>query len=125
MNSINYPSIARDHARNVTNMVRSREEPNRIASSPNLDIMFSSDASFENSRQLTIMKPYLLNGTFSDYPLGIDCEDAIKISGKKFVICTGAGPIIPKHFKKSATDIQLPLLTYRSIFRFDREGSDS
>jgi len=121
----NFSPLAREHAQNTTNKVRSREAPERIADSPNLDIMFSPSVSFDSSTQLTLKNPYVFNSTYSGFIGSAKTHKKVQISGKKFIICTGAGPSIPPALEKSAKINGLQILTYRSIFRPDGEGKKS
>ncbi len=124
-------AAARKHAGDTTQKVRDRETPKRVASSPNLDIIFASSVSFEGPNELVLGgSSYLFNGTFSGFLLSSStCNSTnnaeIRVTGKKFVICTGAGPVIPKSIQKSADDVGLQILTYRSILRPDGVGVQS
>jgi Pyruvate/2-oxoglutarate dehydrogenase complex, dihydrolipoamide dehydrogenase (E3) component, and related enzymes len=145
-----FSSLARRYSQETTNKVRSRESPDRIASTPNLDIIYTPRISFVDSHRLSIENPYFFNSTFSDFLLesesttkgatpndnNDDDDDlsqqqhdgkctTVQVFAKKIVICTGAGPMIPEKLYKSAKKIGLPLLTYRSIFKPDGEGKDS
>lgn len=145
--NLTFSSLARRYSQETTNKVRSRESPDRIASMPNLDIMYTPRISFVDSHRLSIENPYFFNSTFSDFLLesesttksitpNDDDDDSsqqqndgkcntVQVFAKKIVICTGAGPMIPEKLYKSAKKIGLPLLTYRSIFKPDGEGKDS
>ena len=120
-----FSTVARAHARKTTNAVRARESPKSMASSPNLDIVFSPQVFFDAPRQLSITNPYLFNSTFSGFLENNQDSNIVQIRAKQFIICTGAGPTIPPMLKKSAKKIGLPLLTYRSFFRPDGEGMKS
>ena len=122
----NFSPMSREHARNITDAVRNREAPERIASSPNLDIVFTPGVSFDSSRQLTLKNPYLFNSTYAGFIESNEkTSKGVQIKAKKFIICTGASPSIPSSLKKSAKKIGLPVLTYRSIFQPDGEGLKS
>jgi len=123
--SFHFSPMAREHAKDTTKRVRGREAPEGIAASPNLDILFSPGISFDSSRQLTLQTPYLFNSTYSGFLESNEDSKSVQITGKKFIICTGAGPSIPSTLEKSAKKIGLQVLTYRSIFRPDGEGEMS
>mmetsp|Transcript_36561 Transcript_36561/g.53542 ORF Transcript_36561/g.53542 Transcript_36561/m.53542 type:complete len:150 (+) Transcript_36561:48-497(+) len=55
-----------------------------------------------------------------------DLTTTATISSKKFLITTGANPTIqPLSILQSAKKIDLPILTYRSLFQPDGEGKSS
>jgi pyruvate/2-oxoglutarate dehydrogenase complex dihydrolipoamide dehydrogenase (E3) component len=122
-----FAPVAREFAKDTVGKVRGRESPGRIAASPNLDIMFSAGVSFDSSKRLAVKNPYLFNSTYSGLLDTSSTNDSksVTITGKKFIICTGAGPSIPQALKKSAKKIGLPIHTYRSIFTRDIEGGKS
>lgn len=122
---ISLAQMARQHSKEVVTTVRSRESPERVASSPNLDIIYSPQISFANEHELSFENPFLFNSTFSDFLEGEKGTDCVKIRAKKFIICTGAGPKVPPALSKSAKKTGLHLLTYRTIFRPDGEGMES
>lgn len=117
--------MAREHSKKVVNTVRSRESPKRVASTPNLDIIYSPQISFRNEQQLSFRNPFLFNNTYSGFLENDNGTDGIELSAKKFIICTGADPKVPPMLSTSAKKIGLHLLTYRTIFRPDGEGLDS
>ena len=117
--------MARAHSKEVVNTVRSRESPKSVASSPNLDIIYSPLVSFDNEHQLSFKDPFLFNSTYSNFLESEKGTDSVKIRAKKFIICTGAGPKVPPALTQSAKKTGLHLLTYRTIFRPDGEGIDS
>lgn len=134
---LNFLSIARKHSRGTVAKVRNREIPQRLAQTPNLDLIFSPQVYFESPHVLNIYRPYLLNDTFAGIldPKGStnatinlpfhstsNAKASIQIKAKKFIIATGASPIVPKRIEKSAHKAGLPLLTYRSLFQPDGEG---
>lgn len=126
-----FSSAARKHAKKTTNIVRARESPERIASSPNLDIIYTPRVAFQNSKRLMLKTPFLFNSTFSGYMSDDNDKDednasnSFEISAKKFIICTGAGPSIPPTLQKSAKKVGVEILTYRSIFQPDGTGKKS
>jgi len=133
-------SIARKHSRDTIDKVRNREVPQRLAQTPNLDLIFSPQIYFEKPHVLNIYRPYLLNDTFAGFLDPKDSRKAtinlpfsstsskkasIQVKAKKIIIATGASPIVPKIIEKSAHKAGLPLLTYRSLFQPDGEGIKS
>jgi pyruvate/2-oxoglutarate dehydrogenase complex dihydrolipoamide dehydrogenase (E3) component len=117
---------ARDHVKNTVSKVRNRDSPQRMRSSENLDLLFVSRVSFDSKNQLTCQEPNLFNSTYMNGKQMINDDEAkpgeMKISAKKFIIATGAGPAVPKSLEVSAKSLNVPVLTYRSFFRPDGEG---
>jgi len=133
---INFASVARRHAAETVQKVRERESPAGMAGNPNLDLIFTPDLSFNEPHVLRIANPYILNSTFTGF-MAITPTDRetsteddseykyIQITAKQFIIATGASPVIPSRLFQTAKRVGLPLLTYRSLFRPDREGIES
>ncbi|GFH51666.1 hypothetical protein CTEN210_08142 [Chaetoceros tenuissimus] len=132
--------IAREFAKNTVNAVRARETPTRVAGNKNLNIMYTPKVSFEGANQLILENPFLFNETYADFLYNPESSEKplsrfkkaknvtlpiCKVSAKKFIICTGAGPHIPPRLKKSAKKIGLHILDYRNIYRPDGEGFES
>jgi pyruvate/2-oxoglutarate dehydrogenase complex dihydrolipoamide dehydrogenase (E3) component len=111
--------IATKHAADTVRSVRDRESPTRLTGSPNLDLLFSSGVCFDNPKHLYAKKPYIYNSTYAGFPSN---NVTIQLSGKKFIICTGAGPSLSSSLQRSAEELCVPVLTYRSFFRPDGEG---
>jgi pyruvate/2-oxoglutarate dehydrogenase complex dihydrolipoamide dehydrogenase (E3) component len=113
-------NIANKHVADTVRSVRDRESPTRLTGSPNLDLLFSSSVCFDDPNHLYANKPYIYNSTYAGFPNNSNVT--IQLSGKKFMICTGAGPSISSSLQKSAEELSVPVLTYRSFFRPDGEG---
>jgi len=118
-NNINIAQLARQHAVQTVQKVREREAPSRLAQTPNLDLMFASQVSFQDPNTIQLEKPFLFDNATQDWVLG---DEMIQVKGKKFIICTGASPTIPTQIQESAQEFDVPILTYRSFFRPDQEG---
>ncbi|CAJ1935075.1 unnamed protein product [Cylindrotheca closterium] len=128
-NSNSIAQLARQHAIETVSKVRQRESPDRLAQTPNLDLIFTTKASFiqddDNdgcSKTMQLDTPFRLSDNATDWEV-CDNSDSLRVKGKKFIICTGASPTIPKAIEDSAKQLNVPILTYRSFFRPDgKEG---
>ena len=92
---------AREHATNTVMVVRRREDPAAVESSKNLHLLFCQNCRFVNKQEMEILPR---NETIPR-----------KITSKKFLIATGASPIIPECIAQQASAADLPVYTYRTI----------
>jgi hypothetical protein len=113
--------LARRQANYAVGRVRAREDPNRIVDVPNLELEFVKDCKFI-STHLMRLKCYSnstwiqgLNGTVSNAATTSVVERVI--TSRKFLIATGASPVLPEKLTKAAEDAGVPYLTYRSLLR--------
>lgn len=116
---IDLAQLARQHSVQTVNKVRQRETPERLAQSPNLDLMFVSKVFFQDSKTIELEEPLGWKNTTKEWT----CDyDSLQVRGKKFIICTGSSPTIPNRIDNTAAELGVPILTYRSFFRPDGEG---
>ena len=89
--------FARLQANDAVGKVRGREDPSRIGDGPNLDLEFVHDCQFVSSHSMRMLQEKdvtVANATLREKT----------ISGKKFIIATGASPVLPKNLTKAARD---------------------
>ncbi len=121
--SKNWLSRAREHETLTVNKVRERESPLDIVQRNKLlDVAIISNGYFVKSHEMNLeiqhfystrnnmMKP---NETKHD---GLS-RSRIRVRSKKFLIATGASPIIPKKFQQEAQNADLPIYTYQTFLR--------
>ena len=113
--------LARRQANDAVGRVRAREDPNRMVDVPNLELEFVKDCKFLSSHEM-ILKCFDnstwiqgLNGTVSNAAATNVVEKVI--TSRKFLIATGASPVLPEKLTKAAEDTGVPYLTYRSLLR--------
>jgi pyruvate/2-oxoglutarate dehydrogenase complex dihydrolipoamide dehydrogenase (E3) component len=113
---------AREHATKTINTVRARESPNAMVSrSKNLDIALLSDGKFVNPHEMDLN----ILEFFSSSNSSVHVPVTMRIRGKKFIIATGASPVVPAKLEEEAKLAGLPIHTYRSLLRptSDNDGS--
>lgn len=115
-------SVARQHSVETVEKVRDRESVERLASSPNLELAFTNHVKFVSNHELCLDKATIFNGVEDD-----DNKSAVKsgqthITGRKIIIATGADPIVPQQLAEAATKADLPVLTYKTMYRPDGDG---
>jgi pyruvate/2-oxoglutarate dehydrogenase complex dihydrolipoamide dehydrogenase (E3) component len=109
----------REHMMTTVSKVRARESPQAMVDrNPNLDIALVLRGQFVRSHEMTmdVTRFYSSNSTkkFADHK--------IRVRGKKFIIATGASPIVPEGIEKEAKAAELPIYTYRTLLRPDSES---
>lgn len=100
--------MARNHTFETVRAVRQREDIGHFESVPNLDLLLVQSTKFLSSNQLEILPRQEQNGKVP--PPGIRIVHA-----KKFLIATGASPIVPPDLERAAKLANLPLYTYRDV----------
>lgn len=103
---------AERHIAVTVNAVRSREDSNEMQErNPNLDIVLVNDCRFVGPHSLQVVTTRALQS-----------ENAITttvLTSRRFLICTGASPVVPVDWEQAASSANLPLWTYRSLLRPD------
>lgn len=125
--------LGREHSKRTVEKVRGRESVERIAnSSPKLDLAFTNKVKFISSNSISLSAQYtyvfnttatsannLTKTTGNSY---IRETQELHLSAKKFIIATGANPIVPPRIAKAAEEANVPLLTYKTLYRPDGPG---
>jgi pyruvate/2-oxoglutarate dehydrogenase complex dihydrolipoamide dehydrogenase (E3) component len=110
-------TMARKHATATVNQVRAREDPSAMVNgNPNLDIMFVSDCHFLSPHHLSLAPVEAFSSTTADISKNTTGKPTTVYS-KKFLIATGASPVVPEPLEMAAKKAGLPLYTYRTLFR--------
>ncbi|KAG7363098.1 mercuric reductase [Nitzschia inconspicua] len=113
---------AREHATITVNKVRVRESPSAVvARNKNLDIGLLSDGNFVNSHEMDLD----ITEFFSSTKPIICAPRKIRARGKKFILATGASPVVPEKLQKEAEQAGLHLYTYRTLLRPGLESNDA
>lgn len=127
---IDWVKETQQHAAATVNAVRNREDPESIGQNPNLDLVFVTDCRFidAHSVQVTFQHSQTTstdtnsvnnNKNNTKTVTGTNITTAV-LTSRKFLITTGASPIVPDAWTKAAAAAKnLPLWTYRSILRPD------
>lgn len=115
---------AQRHARSTVGKVRNRENPAAmVEGNPNLDIMLISHCHFTSPHEmiLSVCKGYSSNRTLPKN------ATSVMARSKKFLIATGAAPIVPDPLKTAAAIAKLPIYTYRTLLGpiYDNEDPKS
>ena len=111
--------LARQQANDAVGKVRAREDPSRIGDVPNLELEFVEDCHFVSSHKLRLMcydNSTWLQRKNCSVADSYSCQEKV-ISSKKFLIATGASPILPHTLTEAATKAGVPYVTYRSLLR--------
>ncbi|KAL7526304.1 hypothetical protein ACHAXR_001419, partial [Thalassiosira sp. AJA248-18] len=121
-NSNKWLKLARTQADDAVGRVRAREDPSRIGDVPNLDLEFVRDCQFISDHKMKLMcydnSTWILDEQENVTTVANESIIGERIvSSKKFIIATGASPILPKDLTKAATDAGVPYLTYRDLLR--------
>ena len=112
-------ALARDHTFGTVAAVRKREDVSHFDNVTNLDLAFSKYGScqFVSNNELEYDDAQL-----STIAAGqTQCRKRIR--AKKFLIATGASPIVPTELQRDAKTAGLPLYTHRDILSPDSENS--
>jgi len=100
---------ARQHAADTVSAVRKREDPVAMAAYKNLDLLLCKDCRFTSNQEMDIQPR---NET-----------ETLRIRSKKFLIATGASPILPESFVTQAKVANVPIFTYRTILYPEKDSS--
>lgn len=92
---------ARQYADAAINAVRARESPDRIRNTT--DLYFVQSCRFVSTHEMEIQ--------------AINASEPLRLRARRFLIATGASPIVPETFQAQAKAAGLPLYTYRSILQ--------
>jgi pyruvate/2-oxoglutarate dehydrogenase complex dihydrolipoamide dehydrogenase (E3) component len=111
---------ARKHATETVLKVRSRENPSAIVEgNANLDLVLVSDCRFVSPHEMTLSVCESYSSERS-----LPNSTTLQIRGKKFLIATGAAPIIPEHLDAAAKRAGLRTYAYRNLLRPSKEEDD-
>ena len=126
--SSKWMKLARRHANDAVGKVRARESPARIGAGPTLDLEFVEDCSFTSLHEMKLM--CFDNSTWLDEAAAESATESQittsksmhtiqerRITSRKFLIATGASPVLPKDLAQSADRVGVPYFTYRSLLR--------
>jgi pyruvate/2-oxoglutarate dehydrogenase complex dihydrolipoamide dehydrogenase (E3) component len=115
---------AQHHAASTVSKVKRRENPSAIVEhNPNLDLMLVSDCRFVSPQQIEVTFPNEFYSSVRSFKSQSRKDStSFTFSSKKFLIATGASPIIPESFDKQARKANLPLHTYRTLYRPSGDG---
>ena len=111
---------AQRHAAETVSKVKSRESPTAIVKyNPNLDLMLVSDCRFVSPCEIEVTFPYEFYSSSRSFelPQALKNSTSFVFSSKKFLIATGAGPVVPESLDVQAKKAQLPIYTYKTIYR--------
>ena len=109
----NFVSQARDHISKTVMAVRQREDIRNFDNVTNLDLQLVQKARFVSKDQMEIV------------PLSDPNNNIRTITSRKFLIATGAPPIIPSEWQNNAKKSGLPLYSYRDILSPDDTEKES
>ena len=123
--------LARRHADEAVGQVRDRESPARISAGPTLDFEFVKDCRFTSSHEMSLF--CYDNSTWlhanesrhksvgnSPVAAASSKSNALyerRIRSKRFLIATGASPVLPDNMIQAAKRLDMPYFTYRSLLR--------
>lgn len=97
-------SEARQYVADTVHLVRQREDPDAIQErNKNLDVLMVDSCRFISSSLLQVR---LRNAT---------SNETLLVEGKKFILATGASPVVPKDLQQAADQAGIPVLTYKSF----------
>ncbi len=109
--------LARQHIHDSVSNVRSRESPSNMTErNTMLDLEFVKECHFIDPHHMELN---IINDPESTPSLTKNLKDSNirEISGKKFIIATGASPVMPEKFIQAANNANIPHFTYRSVLR--------
>ncbi|MGK3739997.1 MAG: pyruvate/2-oxoglutarate dehydrogenase complex dihydrolipoamide dehydrogenase (E3) component [Bacillariaceae sp.] len=117
---------AQQHAALTVSKVKIRESPSAIVErNPNLDLMLISDCEFVSPYQIQVTFPCEFFSSVRSLELESIPKNTttITLSSKKFLIATGASPIVPESIRIQASEYNLPIFTYRTVFQPTSDNS--
>ena len=120
----NFLFTARQHSVETVEKVRDRESVERLASSRNLELAFTTNVKFLSNHELSLENATIFNDSLisEDDSKGGGMSVQTHITGRKIIIATGADPIVPQALAEAATKAALPVLTYKTMYRPDGDG---
>lgn len=120
-------ALARSHATKTVFTVRHRDDPQAMVErNPNLDIAIVSDCHFFSPQELslTVEQWFLSNksatcwiNSTASMTMATTTTSPRIIRSKKFLLATGAAPIIPPKLQESAVAAGVPTYTYQTLLR--------
>lgn len=124
---------ARQYMVDTVHRVRHREDPQEMQNrNPNLDLFWVETCRFVSDSEIQIQLRHGSsnnssnsddeNGSTNQHQEG--SSTTITIQADKFVIATGASPIVPAHFQQAAARAGIPVLTYRTLLSPEQQGDD-
>ena len=116
---------AQSHAASTVSKVKCRESPAGIVErNPNLDLMLVSDCRFVSRRKIEVTFPYEFYSSVRSFNQSHSPRESTNctFSSKKFLIATGASPIVPETLDKQAREANLPVHTYRTLYQPSDDG---
>jgi pyruvate/2-oxoglutarate dehydrogenase complex dihydrolipoamide dehydrogenase (E3) component len=117
---------AQQHAALTVSKVKIRESPSAIVErNPNLDLMLISDCEFVSPYQIQVTFPCEFFSSVRSLELESIPKNTttITLSSKKFLIATGASPVVPESIRIQASEYNLPIFTYRTVFQPTSDNS--
>lgn len=115
---------AQQHAASTVSKVKSRESPSSIVQgNPNLDMMLISDCEFVSPHQIQVTFPFEFFSSVRSFQSFPKNTTKFTLSSKKFLIATGASPIVPESIRIQAYKSNLPIFTYRTLYRPSNDNS--
>mmetsp|Transcript_9477 Transcript_9477/g.18176 ORF Transcript_9477/g.18176 Transcript_9477/m.18176 type:complete len:668 (-) Transcript_9477:109-2112(-) len=94
---------ARQYVADTVNLVRGREDPQDIQErNGSVELLLVDSCRFVSASEVEVRKR---NST----------SEPLILRGSRFMIATGASPVVPRKFEREAKRANVPLLTYRSL----------
>jgi len=124
--SMGWWDTAGQHLTDTVEAVRNRENPQQMQEgNPNLQLVFCRDCRFvgPHSLQITTQRQSTNSSTLLLTADNNNRTVTTVLTSRKFLICTGASPIIPEAWETQAAAANLPLWTYRSVLRPTRDAN--
>jgi pyruvate/2-oxoglutarate dehydrogenase complex dihydrolipoamide dehydrogenase (E3) component len=117
-------SLARQHSINTVSAVRQREDFSGVDDrNPTLDFLFVQKCRFVSSHELELAPRNTSN--ILPWNTRVSTNSSVLVTSKKFLIATGASPIVPEHLQRAARKAGVAVHTYRSVLQPPRSEDDA
>jgi pyruvate/2-oxoglutarate dehydrogenase complex dihydrolipoamide dehydrogenase (E3) component len=125
-NGTKWLSLAQQHSSNTVFAVRQREEPDGMTErNPNVDLVFVHGCQFLSPHELDLTPRNASSIPWQNVSSSNSSNGSITVSSKKFLIATGASPVVPKHLEEAARSVGVPIHTYRTVLQPDNNDTRS
>ena len=109
---------ARAYVSETVDLVRKREDPDKIPkTNNNVDVLVVDSCRFVSPTKVQVR----LRNRTDDTTDHVYEDTELRIKGDKFILATGASPVVPEHLEQQAKRAGIPFLTYRTLLA--SEGS--
>jgi pyruvate/2-oxoglutarate dehydrogenase complex dihydrolipoamide dehydrogenase (E3) component len=113
----------REYIRETVEIVRAREDLGRRRPN-NLDLLLVQSCHFVGPREVQVVVREDQNNDDKDPSCAVAPTITRRLTAKKFLIATGADPVVPPALERAARRAAIPWATYRTFLNPDSSGEE-